>query len=82
MLSDTLDVEKIGIGVRVRRISVQSGIRNSMIFNLPIKVFEHGMSAWLKDGRYVQDAFPSLNATQREFLLTGMSEDEQNKFYD
>ncbi len=53
-----------------------------MVFPVPVRVFMRGLSAWVQDGNYVQDAFPSLNATQREFLMPGMTEEEQNKIFD
>jgi hypothetical protein len=32
-------------------------------------------------GEFVQNVFPHLNATQREFLLTGMTEAEQKEIF-
>ncbi len=37
-------------------------------------------NAW-RGGKLIQDAMPNATATQREFLLSGMSEAEQAKFY-
>ena len=34
------------------------------------------------EGSLVQEAFPRLNALEREFLLSGMTEKEQRQFYD
>lgn len=46
---------------------------------LPIseKVFLACMDNWENKGLLIQNAFPMLNATQREFLLTGISNDKQ-----
>jgi hypothetical protein len=32
-------------------------------------------------GELIQYAFPTLSPVQREFLMTGMSETEQNEFF-
>ena len=34
-----------------------------------------------KNGAMIQDAFHFLNSTQREFLMTGMSAEEQSSFF-
>jgi len=34
------------------------------------------------EGSLVQEAFPKLNALEREFLLSGMTEPEQRRHYD
>jgi hypothetical protein len=52
---------------------------NDMIIPMPENQFTNGMIHWLNDGQMVQDAFPTLNATQRDFLLTGMSEKQQSE---
>lgn len=39
-----------------------------------------GIAAY-KSGAMIQDAFGFLTATEREFLMTGMSAAEQERFY-
>lgn len=34
-----------------------------------------------RDGEFVQNAFPQLNPTEREFMLTGMSAAEQKAIF-
>lgn len=50
--------------------------------DLPIGIaaFQAGLEAH-RNGQTIQAAFPSLNATQREFLMTGMSEKIQQKIF-
>lgn len=43
---------------------------------LPITVQQ--LTNW-RNGELIQDAMPNLNDSQREFLLTGMTDDEWNK---
>jgi len=52
------------------------------IMELPLSLneFKQGMAKW-DAGEYVQNAFPTLNATQREFLMTGLSEANQQKLF-
>ena len=33
-------------------------------------------------GKLIQDAFPMLNADQREFLMTGLTPEQWDKLYD
>ena len=49
---------------------------------LPLRSEEFvlGMEKW-NAGALIQDAFPLLNSTQREFLMTGMDEQEQNEMF-
>lgn len=50
-----------------------SGQMNEM--KLPITQWEYcvGMDLWRERGMYIQDAFPMLNADQREFIKTGIT---------
>ena len=34
-----------------------------------------------EDGALIQDAFPNLTDSQREFILTGITDDEWNKTF-
>jgi hypothetical protein len=61
----------------VEQISIISGNVNEMELDVTIEQLER----WLNGREKVQYVFPHLTATEREFLITGMSEAEQNKFY-
>jgi hypothetical protein len=58
---------------------------NSMItgkvneMDLPITMQQ--LEAWLIRKGLIQNIMPNLTPMQREFLITGMSEEEQNDFY-
>ena len=55
----------------VARTSMVSGVLHEM--DLPIT--EEQIAAY-NQGTLVQNAFPQLNADQREFMLTGITPDE------
>lgn len=40
-----------------------------------------GMGKWTVPGLLIQDAFPNLNADQREFLMTGITPAEWNETF-
>jgi hypothetical protein len=50
----------------------------NQVMVLPIDPHEYWRG--YNSGYAVQKAFPKLTATQREFLITGMDEEEQKKF--
>jgi len=52
----------------------------TMVLPLSVGALQQGIEAWDK-GAYVQDAFPTLNAGQREFLMTGITPVKFNKMF-
>ena len=58
----------------VAKLSYWSGKVNYMA--LPITFAEY-----MRFQKYIQDVFPHLNATEREFLLQGTSAEEQDEMY-
>lgn len=56
----------------IRRKSDLTGIENKM----DIDVTEEAIAAWKSTGMLIQDAFPHLNADEREFLLSGATPEE------
>ena len=60
----------------VTRISQHSGIKRSM--DLPITK----QQIWAYDrGALLQDAFPNLDADQREFIKTGITKEEWEEIF-
>jgi len=49
--------------------------------NVPLELFTAGVVA-RNEGELMQHAFPFLSANDREFLMTGMTDEEQDMFYD
>ena len=58
--------------------SIHSGLKHIHRLNLPLSVFKDRLDlAEKSDERpFIQDLFPELDATQREALLTGISDSE------
>lgn len=63
-----------------RKVSILSGKVNEMLLPLDEREYAECFRSW-RAGALVQEAFPMLNDTQREFLMTGLSEEEQRAFF-
>lgn len=61
----------------VSRTSIISGKTSTR--NLPITQEQYDI--W-KKGALIQDAMPNLSVKDREFLITGMTNDEQREMFD
>lgn len=66
--------------MKIARISLVSLRRNVMEIPLTEEQYLAGMRL-REDGVLIQNAFPTLSPVQREFLMSGMSEAEQNEFF-
>ena len=63
--------------LKVSRTSIISGKTSTR--SLPITQEQYDI--W-KKGALIQDAMPNLSAKDREFLITGMTNDEQEEMFD
>ena len=63
--------------LEVTRRSMVTGKYNTM--SLPITIEQ--LNAWQNGDTVIQVALPTLDADQREFLLTGMMPDEWNAMF-
>ena len=59
---------------RVEKHSILTGKQNVMF----LPVTEVDIAKWLADGTLVQDAFPQLSDSAREFLMSGITPEEWN----
>lgn len=73
----SIEAEAEGDQTKVTTVSRFSGKKNTLLLPLPMLLFEHGMERW-DAGVLVQDAFPTLSPSQREFLMTGVTDEEWN----
>ena len=65
--------------VTVSRISNFSGKINTMV--LPIKPLEfYRLKRQWDKGEYITDVYTMLNPDEREFMISGMTPEEWNKF--
>jgi len=80
-------VNRFGMQFRLREIfgnpdktSVHYG-EKSMVVPASIQEMSDGWFLWVQSGYLIQDAFPKLDADQREFLITGLLPEEwEEKF--
>lgn len=62
--------------MRIERISMITGQHRAWDMDVTNEQFEQ----WANKGVMVQDAFPHLSADEREFLMTGITPDEWEKY--
>ena len=48
---------------------------------LELDITEEQLNSYYNSGMNVQDAFPHLNADEREFIMTGCTPDEWNNMF-
>jgi hypothetical protein len=60
----------------VEKINELTGKTNQM----ELDITQEQLDSW-RSGTLIQRAMPHLSAGEREFLITGMSLEEQDKFY-
>ena len=63
--------------MEITKTSMFSGIEHTV--DLPVTATE--IRAW-KEGKLVQNVFPDLTRAQREFIITGITEDEWQEYCD
>lgn len=64
--------------------SHKTGIKigdKELIVNHSIETILVGWYKWQVTGEFVQVAFPMLNSIEREFLITGLTEEQWNKIF-
>lgn len=63
--------------IKITRVSPFTGKENTMDINCTMEQ----LNLWRNEGQLIQYAMPDTTAEQREFLITGMSEEEQKEIY-
>jgi hypothetical protein len=63
------------MGIYVTKTSELTGNKHTLELPLTPEQAEDGLYK-LKDGAYIQDAFPTLTPDQREFIRTGITAEE------
>lgn len=57
-------------------LSLRKVEQKELVIKCPIAKLRQGMSAWVVDGKFIQDALPLLTTGEREFLMTGTTPEE------
>jgi len=66
--------------ITIARKSPFTGNISKMTIPLSEKEFNRCATAW-QNGTLIQDAFPTLNADEREFIKTGITPEEWDKMF-
>ena len=66
--------------VLIERVSTLSGITHVRAIDMGEQAFTKAHEAWA-NGTLVQNAFPTLDADDREFIVSGITEDEWSAIY-
>lgn len=71
-------VRPIGNATEVTRVSIITGKEHTLV----LPVAHERIANWIdgKDSRLIQEAFPELSDDEREFLLTGATREEWDRF--
>lgn len=65
----------IAEGPCIIRTSPFTGTRNAYSFGIDADTFGKALSEW-QSGELIQNAFPMLDADEREFIMTGITPEE------
>lgn len=66
--------------VNVTRKSPISGRVHTLALNISQEAYDIACAKW-NSGTMIQDAFPMLDANEREFLMTGITPEEWAKIF-
>jgi hypothetical protein len=76
-------LKTLGFGekdVELEAISTFTGKRNRMTLPLSLSEFTVAYDKWKNHGALIQDAFPTLSPSEREFLMTGSTQEEWDNY--
>jgi len=66
--------------MKITKVSQISGKEHTIEIPMDEDAFNKAIIAW-HNGAYIQDAFPMLSAAQREFIMTGITEEEWDETF-
>jgi hypothetical protein len=61
--------------ITITKTSPITGKVNAMELNISVGHYEQSLQDW-ENGALIQNAFPTLSADEREFLMTGITPEE------
>ena len=65
-------MENKTMALQITRTSMLSGIDRTKTFDITYDQYY----AWYTEGELIQNAMPNLSGSDREFIMTGMTDDE------
>ena len=66
--------------VQVTRVSLLDGVERTIDIPLTNKEYYAGLFLY-EDGALIQNAFPTLTPSEREFIKTGITEDQWDSLF-
>jgi hypothetical protein len=66
--------------MKLQKLSELTGVSHTMDIPLTEEEYKQGLQKW-KSGMLIQNAFPTLNADQREFIMTGITPEEWGSLF-
>ena len=63
--------------MKVTKVSPLTGLENSMELDITLDQLERYQAG----GVLIQDVFPHLNASEREFIMTGYTQEDWDKIF-
>jgi len=67
-------MENKTMALQITRTSMLSGIDRTKTFDITYDQYY----AWYTEGELIQNAMPNLSASDREFIMTGITDEEWN----
>ena len=67
-------MENKTMALQITRTSMLTGIDRTKTFDITYDQYY----AWYTEGELIQNAMPNLSASDREFIMTGMTDEEWN----
>ena len=65
-------MENKTMALQITRTSMLTGIDRTKTFDITYDQYY----AWYTEGELIQNAMPNLSASEREFIMTGMTDEE------
>lgn len=81
MLTSKIEFYPHDEGVEIHLLDLNGDPREAVFLNADYDLMRKGMEVYIS-GALIQNAFPFLNASQREFLLTGLTDDEWDELFE
>jgi len=67
--------------VQVTRTSFLDGVERTIEIPLTKAEFDAAFYAWHEDGALIQNAFPTLTPAEREFIKTGITDEQWQELF-
>jgi hypothetical protein len=73
-------ISRIENGTRIFAKSMLTGKENTLDVSMSFDKFQSAFMVWQR-GMLIQHAFPTLSRSEREFILSGLTDEEYKKLF-